>query len=419
MESARVLLCEDETLVALELKHSLEQLGHTVVGIASTAKEAVEMANQKRPDIALMDINLKGSVSGTVAASRLATEFGIPSIYLTSYTDDATLEDAKRSNPLGYMVKPVSEGELKSSIQIGLSLHQKRLSYESSVNEQMKQLNLTLAQAQAERGDYERRAHLKLNDAVEIAAEGERKQAFIAIAAGIAHHLNNTLTEIMGPLEWLKNCPTIPGFESRYIDTALHGCSDAVALIRDLLWSSGQGINFFQFWNVDEILRESVDLVKRHTNTNVPIHIINSYPDLVVLADRTALKRALEAVIVNACEAASAAGEVILSISKEQVKNASYKNSQAEDGSFAVINIRDTGPGMAKEVCTHATEPFFTAHDNPGRRGMGLAVTRGVAESLGGWFNLESELNIGTVAKIFIPLCSREPVNPADKALHN
>lgn len=118
--SARILVVEDEAIVAMDLSHHLNALGYDVVGVASTGEQAVELATDLQPDLVLMDIILKGELDGVEAARRIRAARPIPIVYLTAYADENTLERALETEPLGYLLKPFAERELKITIDMAL-----------------------------------------------------------------------------------------------------------------------------------------------------------------------------------------------------------------------------------------------------------------------------------------------------------
>ena len=120
METANILVCEDERLIARDIEAALSRNGYRVVGIAANGEEAIRIAKEKLPDLALMDIRLKGPLSGIEVAGTLVDELGIPSIFLTAYADDDTLSHAKATQPLSYLVKPFNEVELKAVVEVAL-----------------------------------------------------------------------------------------------------------------------------------------------------------------------------------------------------------------------------------------------------------------------------------------------------------
>ncbi len=120
MSSPKILIVEDESIVALDMQTRLNRLGYEVVGISDSGLEAIEMAGNHQPDLALMDIRLRGTMDGVETANQFRTRYDIPVVYLTAYADEQTLKRAKVTEPLGYLVKPFEERELHSTIEMAL-----------------------------------------------------------------------------------------------------------------------------------------------------------------------------------------------------------------------------------------------------------------------------------------------------------
>ena len=131
---SQVLVVEDEAIVALDLKAELEGLGYAVSGIADTADKALELAHGMRPELALVDIRLKGRTDGVELGQALREEFRVPVIYLTSYGDDETVRRAARTAPFGYLTKPYEPRELKAAIDI--AIHNANIERQLAASEQ-------------------------------------------------------------------------------------------------------------------------------------------------------------------------------------------------------------------------------------------------------------------------------------------
>ena len=116
----KILIIEDEAIVALDIKSALEQLGFEVTNIASNYDEAIVSVKSHVPDILLSDINLIQSKDGIETVSDIQKIKNIPIIYLTAYSDDKTIQRAIQTNPVGYLLKPFNREELKSTIFLGL-----------------------------------------------------------------------------------------------------------------------------------------------------------------------------------------------------------------------------------------------------------------------------------------------------------
>lgn len=123
MPLAKILVAEDEALVAHEISLRLGKRGYDMCAVVTTGQDALEQAALHRPDLALLDIHLAGSVDGAEVAVELRQNYGIPSVFLTGYTDDQTLESARRAAPYGYLVKPFEERELYAAIETALARH--------------------------------------------------------------------------------------------------------------------------------------------------------------------------------------------------------------------------------------------------------------------------------------------------------
>ena len=120
MSKTNVLVVEDESIVSKDIQQSLKKLGYHVVGAASTGEKALELVDSENPDIVLMDIMLKGDMTGIDTAARIKETKGIPIIFLTAYADESTLSKAKVTEPYGYIIKPFKEIDLHTSIEMAL-----------------------------------------------------------------------------------------------------------------------------------------------------------------------------------------------------------------------------------------------------------------------------------------------------------
>lgn len=120
MTKAKVLIVEDEGIVAMDIKNRLMRFGYDVPAIASCGEEAIERAVETRPDLVLMDIMLNGELDGIEAAQHIQDRLDIPVVYLTAHADEMTLQRAKSTEPLGYIHKPFDDAELQKAIKSSL-----------------------------------------------------------------------------------------------------------------------------------------------------------------------------------------------------------------------------------------------------------------------------------------------------------
>ncbi|BAZ10696.1 response regulator receiver sensor signal transduction histidine kinase [Calothrix sp. NIES-4071] len=118
-----ILVVEDERIIACDIRNFLERSGYNVPAIVAYGEQAIEKAEALVPDLILMDVMLKGEMSGIEAAEEIYSRCNIPVVYLTAYSDDSTLTKARHTQPFGYVLKPFDEAQLIATIEIALSRH--------------------------------------------------------------------------------------------------------------------------------------------------------------------------------------------------------------------------------------------------------------------------------------------------------
>jgi two-component system, cell cycle sensor histidine kinase and response regulator CckA len=140
MTRPQIMVVEDESIVAEDMKAMLEGFGYTVPAVAFSGEEAVKKAFDTHPDLVLMDIVLKGQMSGVEAVERIRSRCNIPVVYVTAYADETTVRRAKVTEPFGYILKPFDARELQTAIEIALYKHQ----MEKKLYESEQHLSITL-----------------------------------------------------------------------------------------------------------------------------------------------------------------------------------------------------------------------------------------------------------------------------------
>jgi two-component system cell cycle sensor histidine kinase/response regulator CckA len=120
---SKILVVEDERIVAEDIRRSLKKLGYEVSAVVSTGKEALRKVKQLKPDLVLMDIVLRMEMNGIQAAEKIRESHDVPVIYLTAYADEETLDRAKKTEPYGYILKPFEDRELQTTIEMALYKH--------------------------------------------------------------------------------------------------------------------------------------------------------------------------------------------------------------------------------------------------------------------------------------------------------
>ena len=135
MTRKKILIVEDEVITAMSLQHLLEHWGCGKCEKVSSGKEAIEKAMSEKPDIVLIDINLRGEPNGIEAAKQLQARFCVPIIFITGYSDEETIKEAKKIKPVGYFVKPLDFNKLRLTIESVTHSQKKNLKQEKKLKQ--------------------------------------------------------------------------------------------------------------------------------------------------------------------------------------------------------------------------------------------------------------------------------------------
>ena len=122
-----ILVTEDESIVRKDIERCLGKLGYNVVPTADNGEKAIELALKHKPDLALMDIMIKGDMTGIAAAEEIKRNLDIPVVFLTAYADENTLSQAKLAEPHGYILKPFKEVDIQTAVEMALHKHSKEM----------------------------------------------------------------------------------------------------------------------------------------------------------------------------------------------------------------------------------------------------------------------------------------------------
>lgn len=122
-EKVKILIAEDETIIAIDIKSILQKIGYSVAEIATSGEKVLESLSNEKPDLILMDISLAGKLDGIETAEIISQKYGLPVVYLTALTNNETLERARLTEPFGYLLKPFDERNLHSTIEMALYKH--------------------------------------------------------------------------------------------------------------------------------------------------------------------------------------------------------------------------------------------------------------------------------------------------------
>lgn len=362
MSETKILIVEDELLIAKGLSRKLQKLGYTAIDIVSSGEAALEKIAQLEPDLVLMDIVIKGEIDGIETATKIHEKHNIPVIYLTAYADDNTIERAKESGSYGYILKPYKERELHATIKMALQKHQKDL-----------ELRRTLAIAEA---------------------IGEEKSQHLFAAS---HDLRNPLTTIMMSAELLEKFDR--NFNKDKKLTLLKRIKAAAnnmnLLLEDVLTlskaESGTMTLNPQPLDLVEFCRNILELLE--SNSSEKHHLIlQSQGDFSqACLDENLLVHILTNLLSNAIKYSPEGGNVSLELIGEPHQ--------------VTFRIVDEGIGIPEDYQEKLFQQFARG-SNVGEikgTGLGLSIVKRGVELHGGEIAIESEVGKGTTVIVTLP----------------
>ncbi len=382
MNAKGILIVEDESIVALDMRMRLESMGYRVVDVVDTGALALERAVSAKPDLILLDIKLKGPLDGIETARAIREIAPIPVIFVTAFADEKTLQRAKLTSAYGYIIKPYHERELRVAIELALYKHE----YELSVV-RAKEL---AEEANRLKGEFlaniSHELKTPLNSVIGFAqlalerALDEEQRENLGLALGAAHSLRGLIDSILQftKMEAGRLAPVSLPFS---LDALIGECVDILALSAS---RKGLGSSF----------RKGAGL-----------------PDLVV-GDEALLKRIILNLIDNATKFTDS-GRVRLELDFDD----GHAPGEDPEGSVAIsISVADTGIGMPADKIESAFERFTQLDGSTTRKiggtGLGLAIVRKSLESIGGRIVVDSSPGRGTRIRACLSLALPEAGRP-------
>jgi signal transduction histidine kinase len=371
MNASRIMVVEDERIVAMHLRQQLIKLGYDVAAPLASGEVALRQIDQMRPDLILMDIHIDGEVDGIETAARVPRDYHIPVIYLTAYSEPATLDRARATKPYGYLIKPFSERELHATIQMALE------------------------RTRAE--EIERRSEATLRQAQKMEAVGQ-------LAGGVAHDFNNLLGVIIGNLDSMSEYGVADIALNTMIDDALGAALRGASLTRHLLAFSRRQTLEPRVLRLDLVLGELIGLLTRTLGETIQIRTRLPADLWKACIDPNQLENAVINLAVNARDAMPEGGTLTIE-AKNVVLDAGLADALAATpaGRYVLIAVTDTGTGMAKEVTDRVFEPFFTTKPEGSGTGLGLSMVFGFVKQSGGHIKIYSEPGSGTAIQLYFP----------------
>lgn len=364
MSKQKVLVVEDEIIIAMDIRNNLRSMGYEVPAIASSGEKALEKVAEFQPDLVLMDIILKGKMDGVETATIIRKDFNIPVVYLTAHSDVYTLNRAKATGPFGYVVKPFEMRDLQTTIDIAIARSQAEEEMRKAM-EKEKELS-----------------ELKIRFVTMVSHEFRTPLSTILFSAGLLDKYRN---------RWSEEKKTT---HLERIQTAvLH----MTKLLEDVLLigkAEAEQIKFKpESMDLEKFCREMVEEEQERSLNKLQIRLQTTDGELTeVEMDEKLLRHILSNLLSNAVKYSQADSVVEFELA-------------SKDGA-AWFRIRDRGIGIPVADREHLFEMFHRG-TNVGTiqgTGLGLAIVKRAVDLHGGEITVESEEGVGTTFLVKLPL---------------
>ncbi len=379
MNSKKILIVEDELIIAGDLQHELEAAGFRVTGTATSGEEALELVARETPDLVLMDIILQGNMNGVETASILKERYNIPVIFLTAYADSFTFDRAKELLPFGYILKPFQARELIISVE--LAIH--RAESEKTIS--------------------------RLREKI---TSMEKLLAIESFTASIAHDLKNILAPIRlftenGLTLLAENSQTYPRQE---LIENLEKTQYAVLLANELVGrinrlsmkqEDGQDV----VCDLAEVTRNTVQVYsasrgnKIRFQLNIPQGLANARISPI------GVSQILLNLLSNADHAVEKTDKPQIDVTLSTLDPVTAERETAGRLSCAChkLTVSDNGCGITPELLQTIFDPFIRIREEHSGSGLGLTIVQALTERAKGYLTATSEPERGSVFSVFLP----------------
>ncbi len=407
MEKIKVMIVEDERIIAESIKIALEKFNFTVCGIEAWGENVSDDIENLNPDIVLMDIRLKGSMSGVEASAIIKDKFDLPVVYLTSYSDDKTIQNAKFTYPYGYLVKPFDERELFATLEIALFKHktEKELGkYRDHLEDLVEERTIELNRINDQLELRIKEEVNKRNQQQQVIIQKSKLASLGELSAGIAHEINQPLNIISFTMDNVLSHIQANTLDRDYLEKKMNKIFQNIYRIKNTIqhiqtFSREQTEGNVEEFNLNKPVQEAVNLLgDQYRKQGIKIKIDQTSENIPVYGNQFKFEQVLLNLLSNARDALKTSeGMIIIQTHKT--------NHQA------IMKVIDNGCGIAPEILDQVFHPFFTTKQPGEGTGLGLSISYGIIKEMDGNLELKSEVNQGTTAIVTLSLHKKQEIH--------
>lgn len=383
--TVKVMVVEDERIVAFNLKQRLMKMGYDVPAVVASGEQALTCLGKDSPDIVLMDINIDGDIDGIQTAERIGEMSPVPVVYLTAHSEETTLARARSTRPYGYLIKPFSERELHATIQMALQ----RWETEKSLRDAKQEIEAINASLDAR---IKERTQQLLDAKREAEMANNAKSLFLA---NMSHEIRTPLNAVLG-ICYLLQQTNLTHLQRDYVEKADAAAQFLFGILSDILDFSKIEAGKLELeaveFDLEELLKNvgavvSVQAEERGLALNIND---DKVPGLTLCGDPLRLKQVLMNLSSNAIKFTKQ-GTVTLSVQVVE---------QSDNEVRLLFSVRDTGQGLSREQVARLFEAFQQADSSTARRyggtGLGLVISKRLVQLMGGDIGVDSIVGHGS-----------------------
>ncbi|WP_228058044.1 response regulator [Nostoc sp. LEGE 12447] len=376
IETVRILVVEDEYILAMNLQETLELLGYTVLDIADSAETAIEKTSELLPNLVLMDIQLQGEMDGIHAAELIWNRFQIPIVYITGHSDKSTVDRAKLTFAFGYILKPIKEQQLYVAIQTALNCYQReQLSQLQRLNQFKEDFLATTS--------HEMRMPLK------------NIKMTISVLENILQREGIFNSELLSPFESVAD----------YLTILRQQCEEGLDLVNNLLSMQMIDTDVYPLeissFKLQDWLPHLALYFRECARTQQQIFQVSIPQNLPpIVTDLALLSKIVSELLNNACKYSPPDEEIqltaqIIYLTKDFINEDAQSGIEIDSQvPFFEIKISNSGVIIPQKDQSRIFDPFYRIPDNDfwkhGGTGLGLALVKKLVEYLQGTIEFTS-----------------------------